>query len=186
MIAHQTKAQTELRTWAYDRSRDFELGVCLCFPATMKQAERGYDARWAQVQLSRFFNKMDRRLFGNDHKRRGVRLERLVVLEHAPNIGWHAHLAMPVPAGMAGLRFPNLIRKLWLDRIKPFANRTNIETYCWVEPITGVYADYALKWIDTRFDDEKIDDLSRCARFDEHNSHFANQDILPNEGHAAL
>ena len=176
-IAHQ-----ELRAWAYDRSKHFELGVCLCFPVAMKQAERGYDDGWVQGHVSRFLNRLDRRLFGNAHKRKGVRIERLVVLEHAPKNGWHAHLAMPVPAEWPGQRFPNLIRKIWHDEIRRYACSTKIDTFCWVQPINGAYVDYTLKWVDTRVDNENIDDLSRCARFDERNTHFANETILPNEG----
>lgn len=186
MAANRANHRQVMRQWLYDQAADFDVAVCLCFPAEMKQVESGYDDRWAQLHISRFFNRIDRRLFKNEHKRKGKRIERLVVLEHAPTVGWHAHIALPCPSGWTSVSFANLLRREWFDEIKRHARGLNIETYCWVKPIEGHYADYTLKWISPHLNDEKVDELSRCARFDELNSHFLNDHIIPDEGRQAL
>ena len=174
------------RGWLRDQSRGFDVGICLTLPHATKVAEHGYDAQCVQRHVSRFFNRVDRRLMGNAHKRRGLRVQRLVVLEHSPVNGWHAHITAETPAGVDVERFIDVMRAEWWKEIKRDCVVCRKDLYCWFEPIDGAYAFYTIKGLKGLSDSEYVDKFDHAGIFDPLNSHFHKNHNDLSEGREAL
>ncbi len=83
----------------------------------------GDDSAALSRQLMHCFNRLDRKIFGQGHRRCGQRVKRMVVLEFATTVGWHAHLLMQTPAEVGPINTGALLEKLWLKQFRGFLTK---------------------------------------------------------------
>ena len=163
-----------LNEWEAVKAIDWELAVCLHMPKAMQVNLGGQSRAALQRLLSRYFNAMDRRLFKNAHKRRGVRTNRFVVLEYSPKVGWHAHVLVSSPRRFSPSRYKAFLRQYWLRFTAKQTKLAFRPHLFWAEANSGDgYLQYCLKHV--------CEDADECANhlptkpigiIDLHNTHL--------------
>jgi len=71
------------------------------------------DEQTARREVEKFGNRVDRAVHGNLVRRFNRRVPRIPFLEYGQDRGWHCHVLMEVPAGMADVRFNRIVRDTW-------------------------------------------------------------------------
>ena len=71
------------------------------------------DEQIARNEVRKFGNRVDRVAYGNSVRRHDKRVCRIPFLEHGQDRGWHCHLVMEKPPGMADVRFGEILRDAW-------------------------------------------------------------------------
>jgi hypothetical protein len=71
------------------------------------------DEQTARNEVRKFGNRVDRAAYGNRLRRFNRRVCRIPFLEYGQDRGWHCHLAMEKPLGMADDRFVNILKDAW-------------------------------------------------------------------------
>jgi hypothetical protein len=71
------------------------------------------DEQTARREVEKFGNRVDRAVHGNLVRRFNRRVPRIPFLEYGQDRGWHCHILMEVPAGMADVRFNRIVKDAW-------------------------------------------------------------------------
>lgn len=71
------------------------------------------DEQTAGSEVKKFGNRVDRAVHGNLVRRFNRRVPRIPFLEYGQDRGWHCHVLMEVPAGMADVRFNRIVKDAW-------------------------------------------------------------------------
>ena len=71
------------------------------------------DEQTTRSEVKKFGARVDRTVYGNRVRRFNRRVRRIPVLEHGQERGWHCHLAMEKPLGMADVQFVKVLRDAW-------------------------------------------------------------------------
>lgn len=69
----------------------------------------------ARKSVRWFGNRIDRKIHGNKVQRFNTRVRRVPFLEHGSDRGWHCHIVMEKPSGMADIRFRGAVQEVWTD-----------------------------------------------------------------------
>ena len=144
MVSH-SKLRSEWQEWLLSSRHGWDVGICLHVPNSLRVAENGWDERWLQRRLSRFFNQLDRRIHKAAHRNRGVRVARCVALERTDLVGWHAHAMLATPTGWQHEDFIQLMRKLWHEDLGSYRACRFENQLFWAEPISNNYGSYSTK-----------------------------------------
>jgi hypothetical protein len=166
---------TALANWPELNVADWDLAVCLHMPKVI-QAEHGNQSRKALQQLlSRYFNRMDRRLFKSAHKRRGMRSDRFVVLEYSQKVGWHAHMLVRAPRRFSAAKYKAFLQLFWLKFTEEQTNLTFRPHLFWAEAnLDDGYLRYCLKHVRKNADDyTSHSPTTSVGIIDWHNTHLA-------------
>ena len=71
------------------------------------------DEHTARSEVKKFGNRVDRAVHGILVRRFNRRVPRVPFLEYGQDRGWHCHILMEVPAGMADVRFHQVVKEAW-------------------------------------------------------------------------
>lgn len=107
--------------WLGERSKLWNVVMTWHVPNAMRRHYGGYDALWLGKELTRYFNKVDRRIYKAGLKNRGMRLPRIITLECDENVGWHAHGILDYAPGKNEDETIQILSKLWLSHTSRFA-----------------------------------------------------------------
>ena len=131
--------------WLKSTKVTFDLAICLHAPNHLKAVEHGFDEDWLRRKLTHYFNVLDRKLFKLDHKKRGKRMQRFVVLGHTDTVGWHAHICVATPERISQKKLIALMHLLWLKHmhINSTANTKFKRKLFWAEEINAGYVKYS-------------------------------------------
>jgi hypothetical protein len=113
--------------------------------ARLNQTCRRADEISLSEELTHCFNQLDRKIFGNAHRKRGVRVLRFVALERTIDVGWHAHAVLRAPDQLSDEELISLLRRIWIDQYDDFSSIAFGQRLFWAEPITGAYDFYSTK-----------------------------------------
>lgn len=69
----------------------------------------------ARREIELFGKRVDRAVHGRLVQRFNRRVRRLPFLEHGNDRGWHAHILMERPEGMADVKFLQIIKRAWSE-----------------------------------------------------------------------
>jgi len=130
-----------------------DLGMCFHAPNSLRQAQKGWDDRWLQLLLSSFFTELDRRVFGGASCRRHT--NRLVVLQKADGVGWHAHAQIMTPKRFSQVEFAELAKEVWLAILGGKQTGPFQKPLFWSEPVADGHLPYMLTNLDTNKVDEQ-------------------------------
>lgn len=94
---------------------DLNWDICATWhvPLEMKRDSFGWDDRRHEVEMRKYFNALDRRIYKAAHKNRGARVLRWVVMERAGGVGWHSHALLKTPDHMSQQEFIDELCGLW-------------------------------------------------------------------------
>jgi hypothetical protein len=154
------KLRAAAQKWIDAPSHQFDVAVCLHVPSSLRQDEKGWDDIWLEKKLHYFFNRLDRQVLRSAHRRRKQRIHRVVVLEHAPSVGWHAHaLLSSQDTGVGVEKLCNMIKLLWLEELGPYRHDWSAPRLAWAERNDGAYGAYLTKHLSASAHNEiaKID-----------------------------
>lgn len=130
-----------------------DLGMCFHAPNALRQAEKGWDDRWLQLLLTKFFAELDRRVFGGASCRRHT--NRLVVLQSADGVGWHAHVQIMTPKRFSQVELAELAKEVWLAVVGGKNTGPFQRPLFWSEPVADGHLPYMLTKLDTNKVDEQ-------------------------------
>jgi len=99
-------------------------------------------------ELRHCLNRFDRKVHRAQYRRHGIRVSRLVVLEHQQTVGWHAHLLLKSPPELGAFRTSTMLSSLWHEQVGEFATCDFDDRLYWAGPLTGDYFSYATKYLD--------------------------------------
>jgi hypothetical protein len=138
--------QKQYDNWLKTRNLTFDVAICLHTPNQLRVEERGFDEQWLSKKLTRYFNELDRKLFKSAHRKRNVRMKRLVVLGHTDNVGWHAHVCAITPSDISPEKLLLTMNLLWLKHMKvsKFGNNTFTNKLFWGERTNAGYTHYSI------------------------------------------
>jgi hypothetical protein len=152
---HETNAWIELveaKPYALD------LGMSLHTPNSLRSLERGWDDRWLQLTLTKFFAALDRKTFGGASCRRHT--NRLVVLQRADGVGWHAHVQIATPKRFTQVEFAELAKGVWLNVLHGHTSGPFGKQLFWCEPVDASHMPYMLRGLHINTVDEENTRLS--------------------------
>ena len=153
--------------WLEKHSKDWNIAACWHIPNSMRTYYKGYDADWLAKELTRYFNRVDRRICKAAYKNRGIRLQRIVTLEYDENVGWHAHGLLECALGMNEDETIAILDKLWREKTVRFATEKFEKHLSYFGYDNGRYLQYCLKRLN-RHDDKALGIL------DTRNTYFSN------------
>ena len=165
-VLHMKKLKEAQLRWLGEKSKYFNIAACWHVPSAMRTHYRGYDADWLAKELTRYFNKVDRRIHKAAHKNRGNRLQRIITLEHDDKVGWHAHGLLDCAFGMNEDETIAVLDKLWKEHTDRFATNKFEKHLTYFSYDQGNYLQYCLKRLN-RQDDKALGIL------DTKNTYFA-------------
>ena len=99
-------------------------------------------------ELTRYFKRLDRTIYGKANKNHNIRLPRFITLENAPNVGFHAHGILALPDNKSFADFDSILDRLWQDQADEYEQRRNRFTdqrLFWSEPVSAKYSQYITK-----------------------------------------
>lgn len=130
-----------------------DLGMCWNTPNSLRQAERGWDDLWLQLTLTTYFAELDRRVFGGASCRRHT--NRIVVLQKADGVGWHAHAQIMTPRHFSQVEFAKLAKEVWLGLLHGHTKGPFGRPLFWCEPVLTGHLSYILSNLSTNKVDEQ-------------------------------
>lgn len=144
MTYFDTKKQYE--EWIKATDVTYDISICLHTPILLRVVERGFDELWLSRKLTRYFNELDRKLFKSAHRKRKLRMKRLVVLGHTDSVGWHAHVCVNTPSGTSPEKLLIMMNLLWLKHMKvsKLGNNTFTQKLFWGERTNAGYTHYTI------------------------------------------
>ena len=110
----------EFQSWGAAKSVDWDLCVTLNVPDRLRVIEDGWDDRWLEIELKKYFSDVDRAVFGPALHRKGNHVLRWVVLEWAQGVDWHAHALLKTPDSFSRDDYLQLLKMKWLKRRSRF------------------------------------------------------------------
>ena len=124
----------------------FNVGVCVHVPHKMRLEQSGYDDIWLQRHIGVYLNKLDRRIHKAAHKNRGLRIKRVVALEHTVGVGWHSHMCVETPQNMTDDELIEEMGSVWLRYVGKWQNSGfSNDRLFWAEQIEEGYSQYTTK-----------------------------------------
>lgn len=115
---------------------------------------------WLEKKLHYFFNRLDRQVLKSAHRRRKQRINRTVVLECKPSVGWHAHALLSSQGTRVGTeKLCTMVKLLWLEELGEYRHEWSAPRLAWAEPNDGDYGGYLTKHLSASAHNEiaKID-----------------------------
>lgn len=118
--------QDEWATYVNSLGVNFDISICWHAPTKLLRAELGgivdadrvgWSAHWLQRKLKYCLNKLDRRVLKSAHRDKHVKIWRLVTLEYADGVGWHAHALMATPEGHDRSKIINWATWMWIAEL---------------------------------------------------------------------
>lgn len=118
--------QDEWATYVTSLGVSFDISICWHAPNRLLRAELGslvdadrvgWSAHWLQRKLKHCLNKLDRRVLKSAHRDKHVKIWRLVTLEYADGVGWHAHALMATPKGHDRSKIINWATWMWIAEL---------------------------------------------------------------------
>jgi hypothetical protein len=109
------------------------------------QQQGGAGPDWLEQHLRHSLNVLDRQLFGAAYCKHKRRIERVVVLEYAYSVGWHAHGLFAVPSGLHPTKIAKLQDRIWRHQMQDTKHGTRKLDYFWHNERSGEYLGYILK-----------------------------------------
>lgn len=113
----------------------------------LKRAAIPTDEITLSKQLMHCFNQLDRQVFKSAHRNRGIRVPRVVTLEHTDDVGWHAHVLFTTPSHLSPTQLSLLMQRLWLRQIKRYVSPRFENRLYWADLISGDYLRYSTKQV---------------------------------------
>ena len=159
-----------LDNWEAANGIKWDTAVVLHTSDRMRAAENGWDDIWLQKTVRRYFNAVDRRIFKNEHKRRGVRCARFVTLERNASVGWHCHFITATPPNLIAADFQQILVREWHEIARRYDRGNCQKAVAWIEPITGDYKRYITKH--AFHHGTNIDAHNDIGAFDSMNTHL--------------
>jgi hypothetical protein len=148
-VANPTQYKAEVKGWL--RTNVMDLGASFSVPNAVHAIQSAIstpnDATTLSNHLRRCFNRLDRLVFRQAHKRKGVRVPRIVSLEHSENVGWHAHAVFGTPEHLTTEDLSTMLKALWFDQFHGYVSPRFAKELFWAEPITGDYFGYSMKLV---------------------------------------
>ena len=149
LIAPSFNMKTAIRHWVL--TGEWNISATLTFEDKTQEQE-------ARRRLKRFWNRVDKRLYGNQMVRRNRKVERLNILEGdgiAENFHFHAAIKMPTDRFNNPYEFSKFLAKLWREENGKSGFKTDIS------PINDelAWAIYITKRI-PRLDSDVLDENS--------------------------
>ena len=142
------KLKIEGLRWLSERSMHWNVCAAFHVPNGMRRHYYGYSADWLAKEMTRYLNKVDRHIYNAAHRNRGVRLQRIITLEHDDSVGWHAHGVFDCPEGWNEDETIRVLRHYWQAHTKRFATEKFEKRIDYFEYDSGRYLRYILKRLD--------------------------------------
>lgn len=126
---------------------DVKLNLACCWHASdfLRDQQGGRDETWLQRHLSTYFNKLVMRVYGHMPVRLRPNIARLITLEHADGVGWHAHGLVATPAHMTSNEFSMILHELWIEQMGNCHFGSFGKRIFWCEQSGSGYLPYILK-----------------------------------------
>lgn len=143
---------------------NFDISICWHAPNALLWAELGglvdadsvgWSAHWFQKKLKHYLNKLDREVLRSAHRRKHVKIWRLVTLEHAEGVGWHAHALMATPEGHSRSKVMNWAAWMWMAELGDAYQNSFVPYLVQASPSRGKYLSYITKTLG-QSDDDKV------------------------------
>jgi hypothetical protein len=144
--------------WLADASETWTIAACWHIPNAMKRHYSGqaitnafyggYTDYWFSKQLNRYFKNVDRKIFKTVHRKRNLRLQRILTLEYKDSVGWHAHGLVNCAPRFSNEETAKILEEEWMRHTKNFANKKFDEHLIYLAPDNGTYLGYMTKNID--------------------------------------
>lgn len=134
-----------LKNWGNGPKFQWDICVTWHVPNDMRDRDSGWDDRWLECEMRKYFNAVDRRIFKAAHKNRGERLARWITLERAGGVGWHSHALLKTPPQMSHQDLIDLLLRFWHKHCK-MKNASCFQSYLFkAELVKADYLGYAIK-----------------------------------------
>jgi len=127
--------------WVGAKQAKLDMAFSVHVPDSATGTGAGRDDIWLSKKLSRYFAGLDERALRRTSQ---TKIERLVVLHHSPDVGWHAHFQMATPMHMSQLELLRLAAKLWKRALGPHYNCKVKRRLFWGQPVVGAHLPYML------------------------------------------
>ena len=144
-FTHAQRLYIAYLRWLGGHSKHWNINVCWHVPEAMRRYYGGYNADWLAKELTRYFNKVDRRIYKAAYTNRGLRLQRIITLEYDDAVGWHAHGILECALGMDEEQTLTLLQKMWRQHTARFSKAKFEKHEFWGETDNGFYLPYILK-----------------------------------------
>jgi len=108
------RIQQALQQWGGAPKLKWDISVTWHVPNSLRERNNGWDDRWHECEMRKYFNAVDRRIYKAAHKNRGQRVLRWMVMERAGGVGWHSHGLLQTPLHMSHEAFIDELKSLWL------------------------------------------------------------------------
>ena len=131
--------------WLREHSKHWNVVACWHVPNAMRKHYKGYDEHWLSKELTRYLNKVDRCIFKAAHKNKGARLPRIITLEYAEAVGWHAHGLLDCAKGMNEDETISVLKRCWDMQTERFATEKFEKHLSHFGYDNGFYLTYSLK-----------------------------------------
>lgn len=106
----------EFQSWGAAKLIDWDLCLTLNVPNRLRTIEGGWDDRWLERELIKYFRDVDRSIFGRARQRKGYGVLRWIVLEWSPGVDWHAHILVRTPDQLTQDAYLQLLKEKWHKR----------------------------------------------------------------------
>ena len=150
-LTHAQRTRIEELRWLSAHSQTWNIAVTWHVPEPMRAFYNGYNQRWRYIEdwlsneLRRYLNKVDRHIYKAAHKNRSMRLPRIITLEHADTVGWHAHGLLTNPPHLDEPTTQQILATHWHRHTARFATARFEQRLFWAEPVNGNYLGYITK-----------------------------------------
>lgn len=148
VITSYQKIKLKEIEWLANASETWEIAACWHIPNAMKRYYCRFDERWLSTQINRYFKNVDRRIFKTAHKKHNMRLQRIITLEKADKVGWHAHGLIKNAPNLSNYKTAEILKDEWLKHTKKFAQAYFEKHQIYLAPDYGSYLGYMTKNID--------------------------------------
>jgi hypothetical protein len=139
------KIQQSIKQWG--NAPQFQWDICATWhiPNALREKHGGWDDRWHECKMRKYFNAVDRRIYKAAHKNRGQRVSRWMVMERAGGVGWHSHGLLQTPAHMTHEAFIDELCGLW-HRHCGIKNASRFQSYLFeAELVKADFLGYTIK-----------------------------------------
>lgn len=148
ILTRYQKLRVSEANWLANASDGWNIAACWHVPIAMKRYHCRFDERWLSTQINRYFKNVDRRIFKTAHKKHNKRLQRIITLEYADKVGWHAHGLIEHAPNLSNIATAEILKEEWLRHTKQFAPAYFEKHQIYLAPDYGSYLGYMTKNID--------------------------------------
>lgn len=120
IIAPSMNMKSAIRYWVL--TGDWDISATLTYSELVRERD-------AYSRLKKFWNRVDRRLYGNEMKKRNRRVERLNIMEGdgvAQNHHFHCVVKMPIDRFQNPFEFSKFLARLWREENGKMGHKTDI------------------------------------------------------------